>query len=146
MTNNTQLFRSMEGKAYRLGALELVFKRNEDQPEGSYSMFESLEPPGKGVELHRHPAWQETFIVLEGQFEFVVSGERRVLGPRDLIVIPRGAVHGFSCTSTAPGRMLTLSSPARVFEAFVADIAEANKTGSSSDALAVFARHGLELL
>ena len=84
--------------------------------------------------------------MLEGQFDFQVSGERHVLGPRDLIVIPWGAAHGFACTSPTPGRMLTISSPAGVFEAFVADISEGNKTGLASDAQAVFARHRFELL
>ena len=61
--------------------------------------------------------------MLEGQFEFQVSGERYVLGPREMIIIPQGAPHGFVCRSSTSGRMLTISSPARVFEAFVAESA-----------------------
>ncbi len=79
-TKHLQHFRSMEGKAYQLGPLKLGFKRNEGDSEGSYSMFESLEQAGRSVALHRHPTFQETFIVLEGRFEFEVAGERRSLG------------------------------------------------------------------
>ena len=50
------------------------------------------------------------------------------------------------CTSPAPGRMLTMSTPAGVFESFVADISAANNGGSEAEAQAVFARHGIELL
>ena len=145
-TKHLQHFRSMEGKAYQLGPLKLAFKRNEADGEGSYSMFESLEQPGRSVALHRHPTFQETFIVLEGRFEFEVAGERRSLEQGEMLVIPRGAPHGFRCTSPEPGRMLTISTPAGVFEAFVADISAANIGGSEAEARAVFARHKLELL
>ena len=145
-TNRLEHFRSMEGKAYQLGPLKLAFKRTEGEDEGSYSMFESIEQPGASVALHRHPTFQETFIVLEGRFDFEVAGERRSLVPGEMLVIPRGAPHAFTCTSPQPGRLLTISTPAGVFEAFVADISAANAGGSEADARAVFARHSLDLL
>jgi quercetin dioxygenase-like cupin family protein len=144
-TKHLQHFGTMAGKAYELGALKLAFKRRDGEDEGSYSMFESLEQPGASVDLHRHDRWQETFIVLEGRFDFDVAGERRSLGPGETLVIPRGAPHGFACTSPAAGRLLTISTPARIFEAFVADISAANND-PALDARAVFERHGLELL
>lgn len=142
----TQHFGPMEGQTYQLGQLTLAFKRRQGEGEGSYSLFESLEPPGAKVDLHRHPAFQETFIVLEGRFDFDVAGERRSLAAGELLVVPRGAPHGFTCTSAQAGRMLTISTPARVFESFVADIREANLARPEADARAVFARHGVELL
>jgi quercetin dioxygenase-like cupin family protein len=140
-----QHFGTMDGKAYQLGTLQLAFKRSDGDQEGSYSLIESLEQPGASVALHRHRAWQETFVVLEGRFEFQAAGERRSLGPGEMLVIPRGAPHGFACTSPEPGRLLTISSPARVFEAFVADTSAANGN-PTIDIRAVFERHGLELL
>jgi len=138
-------FGPMDGHAYQLGQLKLAFKRRDREAEGSYSIIESLEPPGGSVALHRHAAWQETFIVLEGRFDFQAAGEHRSLGPGELLVIPRGAPHGFACTSPEPGRLLTISTPARVFEAFVADTSAAN-SDPTIDVRAVFERHGLELL
>ncbi len=140
-----QHFGKMAGTAYQLGPLKLVFKRSEGEGEGSYSMIESLEQPGGSVSLHRHSAWQETFLVLEGRFDFQAAGEHHSLGPGEMLVIPRGAAHGFACTSPEPGRLLTISSPARVFEAFVADTSAANND-PALDIRAVFASHGLELL
>jgi quercetin dioxygenase-like cupin family protein len=145
-TKRLQHFRSMEGQTYQLGQLTLAFKRNEGEGEGSYSMFESTELPGACVTLHRHPSFQETFIVLEGRFDFQVVDERHALGPGEMLVIPRGAPHGFACTSSEPGRMLTISTPARLFEAFVVDISAANSSGRAADAQAAFQRHGVELL
>lgn len=144
-TQRVQYFGKMDGKSYQLGPLRLAFKRREGEAEGSYSIIESLEQPGASVALHRHAAWQETFIVLEGRFDFQAAGEHRSLGPGEILVIPRGAPHGFACTSPEPGRLLTLSSPARVFEAFVADTSAAN-SDPTVDVRTVFERHGLELL
>jgi quercetin dioxygenase-like cupin family protein len=145
-----QLFRSMEGKTYQLGRMTMAFKRTDGEDEGSYSMFESTEEPGAGAGVHRHPGFQETFIVFHGTFRFVVDDQHYDLGPGDLIVIPRGAWHGFTCTSPDTGRLLTVSSPARVFEAGIAEVcAAAVETGSpnsgpATDMRAIAARHGLE--
>ena len=125
--------------------MTLAFKPCEAEVDGVYSMIESIEPPGASVDLHRHPAWQETFVVLEGRFDFSVEGARHTVGPGEILVVPRGAAHGFSCTSPDAGRLLTISSPCRVFEAFAADISSANRD-PSIDVHAVFARHGFELL
>src|SRR5689334_18615696 len=117
----TRYFRSMEGTRYQVGPLRLSFK-GESAGAGAYSLFEVLEPPGASVDLHRHPAFQETFVVLEGQFDFEADGERYTLGSGETLVVPRGASHGYICTSPESGRLLTISTPARLFEAFIADI------------------------
>ena len=135
----------MEGMRYQLRGLALSFKRGENENEGAYSLFELLEPPGASIDLHRHPAFQETFVVLEGRFDFEAAGERYSLGPGETLVIARGAPHGYSCTSPEAGRLLTISTPARLFEAFVADISAAN-LDPCADIATVFARHGVELL
>jgi len=142
---HTRYFRSMEGKAYQLRGPTLCFKRGEREDQGAYSLFELLEPPGASIALHRHPAFQETFVVLEGRFDFEAAGERYSLGPGETLIIPRGAPHGYTCTSPEAGRLLTISTPARLFEAFIADISAAN-LDLSADIGAVFARHGVELL
>ena len=138
-------FPPMAGQSYGLGPMTLVFKPCEAEVEGAYSMIESVEPPGASVDVHRHPSWQETFVILDGRFDFSVAGARHTLGPGEILVVPRGAMHGFRCTSPQAGRLLTISTPSRVFEAFVADVSAANRD-SSIDVHAVFARHGLELL
>jgi quercetin dioxygenase-like cupin family protein len=144
-TGRVEHFGKMEGKAYELGSMRLAFKRTEGEGEGAYSMIESVEQPGASVALHRHAGWQETFVVLEGHFDFEAAGERHSLGPGEVLVIPRGAPHGFACTSREPGKLLTISAPARVFEAFVADTSAANRD-PAIDVREVFERHGLELL
>ena len=77
-------FPPMAGQTYELGPMTLAFKPSEAEVDGVYSMIESMEPPGASVDLHRHPSWQETFVVLEGRFDFEVAGARHALGPRHL--------------------------------------------------------------
>jgi quercetin dioxygenase-like cupin family protein len=95
---------------------------------------------------------QETFLVLEGRFDFEAAGERRSMGAGEMLVIPRGAPHGFTCTSEQAGRLLTISNPARVFEAGVAELCASKvdsgtpQGGPAMDARAIAARHGLEFL
>jgi len=75
-----------------------------------------------------------------------MAGQTYELGPTTLILaVPRGAAHGFTCTSPDAGRLLTISTPSRVFERFVAEVSAANRD-PSIDVHTVFARHGLELL
>lgn len=149
-TKTTQVFRAAEGKKYQIGRLAMSFKRTDDEDEGSYSLFETAEPIGAGAGVHRHPGFQETFIVTEGTFTFEVDAVTHDVGPGDVIVVPRGAWHGFRCTSPHPGRLLTISSPARVFEAGVAEICAAKVDtgspdgGAAHDMRAIAARHGLE--
>jgi quercetin dioxygenase-like cupin family protein len=151
-TKNTQHFQSMEGKIYQLGRLKLAFKRTEGEGEGPYSVFEQVGPRGSGAGQHRHPSFQETFIVCEGHFDFEVSGERRSLGPGEMLIVPRGAPHGFTCTSEEPGRLLIISTPAGIFEAFIADVCDSRidsgtpTGGSASDMRAIGDRHGVEFL
>jgi hypothetical protein len=58
--------------------------------------------------------------------------------------MPRGAPHGFGCTAPEPGRLLTISTPAGVFESFVVDVSAAT-SDPTIDVRAVFERHCFEL-
>jgi hypothetical protein len=48
-TKQLQHFRSMAGVTFQLGPATLIFKRNQDEGEGSYSVFELVEQPRKGL-------------------------------------------------------------------------------------------------
>jgi quercetin dioxygenase-like cupin family protein len=135
-----------------LGRLNLAFKRTEGNAEGPYSIFEQVGPQGSGAGQHRHPSFQETFIVCDGQFDFEVSGEKRSVGPGEMLIVPRGEPHGFTCTSEEPGRLLVISTPAGIFEAFIAEVCRSRidsgspNGGSAPDMRAIAARHGVEFL
>ncbi len=151
-TKRLQHFGPTEGKTYQLGRMKAVFKRSEGEGEGSYSLCESIDPPGAGAGLHRHPSFQETFIIVEGRYDFEVAGEHRSMGPGETLVVPRGAPHAFKCTSPESGRFLVISTPAGIFEGFIAEVCASQvDTGTPSggpaiDLRAIAARHGIEFL
>ncbi len=48
--------------------------------------------PGAIVPLHDHPH-EQVGVVLEGEFDFVIGGERKRLKPGDMYIIPGGVKH-----------------------------------------------------
>ncbi len=86
--------------------------------DGSYVLFEELCPRGSGAPPHVHIYTDEVFYVLEGEAEFLIGGEREVVGAGSLVFIPKGAVHAFRVRSET-ARLLNLYSQAG-FERIIA--------------------------
>ncbi len=54
--------------------------------------------PGTGAPLHTHPGVEEVVTVLDGQAEFVLDGERRMVRGGTSVLLPADSVHGFRNT------------------------------------------------
>jgi len=87
-----------------------TWKATEEETGGAFLIFEDSLDAGKVTPLHRHPAADETFYMLEGEIVLHVDGEERQLRDGDIAVIPRGIPHAFKVTS-AHARMLCLQTP-----------------------------------
>lgn len=75
-------------------------------------MFEMTIQPGARVPSpHSHTDTEECVYVLEGRLSYRVEQETRDLGPGDLMVTPKGCVHYFTNTTTAPVRALIIMTP-----------------------------------
>jgi quercetin dioxygenase-like cupin family protein len=48
--------------------------------------------PGSVVPMHSHPH-EQAGIVVEGEFEFIIGGEKRRVKPGDMYIIPGGVPH-----------------------------------------------------
>lgn len=75
------------------------------------SMWISVCPPGQGPALHSHDKTYETFIVLEGAFEFRVNdtgNETVVLQKWDTLSCPPGVCRGFRNISDKDSVVLTV--------------------------------------
>lgn len=75
------------------------------------SMWVSICPPGQGPCLHAHQRTYETFIVLEGSFEFRLNdtGElKTVLNKWDTLSCPPGLCRGFRNISDKDSVILTV--------------------------------------
>ena len=117
-------FPSGEGRSYRMGRITLTFKSSD--AEAGYSICETVEGPGiTGASPHRHYTYQETHIVIEGEYECRLGSETFVLGPGGMTFAPKGMLHGMRKLGDGVGRQLLISSPAGVFESFVAEVTAA---------------------
>jgi quercetin dioxygenase-like cupin family protein len=68
---------------------------------------------GEGPKRHRH-AYEETFLLLEGEVRLVTDGTTRTLAGGSIAVIPAGMWHQFTVTSEQPARMVTVHPVPRI--------------------------------
>lgn len=138
-------FRSGPGQGERVnfrGQVSLIRARGE-HTGGQFSVLETRTPKGGGPPRHLHEREDESFYVLEGEFEITIGDESTTAKPGTFVFAPRGVPHGYVATE-GPGRHLTLVTPAG-FEGFFGDVAEAAIAGSTAvDAVAK--RYGVTIL
>ena len=66
-------------------------------------------PKGKMSRPHYHPNEEQFLLILEGRQWMIVGDEEKLIGPGDLVHIPRGAKHGGVIIDEV--RMFTVKSP-----------------------------------
>lgn len=114
---------------------------------GAYSQIESTCGPKVGPPPHIHHREDETFFVIEGEFEFICGGERTTGGPGTVARLPRGVSHRFANIGDTPGRVLVTITPSG-FEDFFAEVGalppEQQKEMAKLGAIA--SRYGLEFV
>ena len=89
------------------------------QSGGSYSLIKIISPRGGGPGLHVHNAAEEHFVVLKGEVDFEVGGERSMAGTGDVVHVPRGVAHAFTVRGVQATTLAT-HTPAGEEEAFMA--------------------------
>ena len=120
-----RVLRSNEGKALAVLGTVIIFKELPADNGDAMFAFENRLPPGAMVPPHTEQN-HESFLVLEGSFEFELDHVRHRLGPGDFARIAPGVVHTFRNVGTGIGRMLTCVTPGdqhrRFFEAIGEEI------------------------
>jgi quercetin dioxygenase-like cupin family protein len=95
-----------------VGALTMRFHVDEQQSNGSLTVFEVDVPAGARVPApHSHDAFEETVFGLRGATAWTVDGETTHVGPGESICILRGAVHGFVNDGDEDATFLAIASP-----------------------------------
>jgi mannose-6-phosphate isomerase-like protein (cupin superfamily) len=89
-----------------------------EETGGAYFAMEALVPPGGGPPPHIHRNEDETFYVVEGEVDFVLGDDTLTAGVGDFVNVPRGSVHCFHNSGTAPMRMILTFSPAGIEKFF----------------------------
>lgn len=84
------------------------------ETNGALSIVELNDHPGGIAPQHIHQREDETFLILEGEYEFDVGGEVFLAAAGATVFGPRGIPHGYRYLGNTPGRILLLITPAGV--------------------------------
>lgn len=106
-------------------------------------------PEGSGPPFHRHPSFDEVFIILEGIVEFQANDRIITAHAGDLVFVPGEVPHAPKCVkgnSEGVAKIIMLVTPAR-FENFFHELGPLVDEGGSREELEdLGTRYGIEFL
>ena len=111
----------------------LTYKTPSEQTGGAYSLFEVVTHPGGGPPLHVQHREDESFYVLEGEYEFLVEGRTINAGAGSLIYVPKGNLHAHKSVGEGIGRMLVSQTPGGLHERFFEEMKDRYPAPASGD-------------
>ena len=68
-------------------------------------------PPGGEIGDEVHPHTDQLFLFVDGRGEVVVDGQRRAVGPNDLVFVHAGSRHNILDRGGSPLRLITVYAP-----------------------------------
>ena len=107
-----------------LGEL-LTYKIPSQRTGGAYALFEVVSHPGAGPPPHVQHREDESFYVLEGEFEFSSGDESLRAGAGSLLYVPKGTLHAHKNVGEGVGRMLVTQTPGGLYEQFFQEVGRA---------------------
>ncbi len=112
-----------EGRKYPMGRISAVFKADNDETRGRYSVSEWwLEPNTTGPGPHTHED-DDVFYVLEGTMTFLVGEHWTDAKAGSFVLVPGNTTHDFENRGPVRAGVLNLSVPG-TFEPDMPAIAE----------------------
>jgi len=121
-----------EGREYPMGPLRAVFKADEAETRGAYSISEWwLDPYTRGPGAHQHEE-DDVFFVIEGTMSFFVGGAWIDAPQGSLVIAPAGTPHDFENRTSTRAGALNISVPGD-FEPHMVGIAEWFRARSAAD-------------
>ena len=110
-----------EGKSVNVIGNALIIRLHGRDTGGVLSVVESIDQPAGGPPPHIHHREDETFQVLEGEYEFMCDGKTFMARNGATVYAPRGIPHTYRCVGQTPGRLMVTITPAG-FEGFFEEI------------------------
>ncbi len=96
----------------------LTYKIPSQHTGGAYSLFEVVTQPSGGPPPHVQHREDESFYVLEGEYEFLSAEEILRVGAGSLLYVPKGTLHSHKNVGEWVGRMLVSQTPGGLYEHF----------------------------
>src|SRR5215204_3992827 len=103
----------------------LTYKIPSQHTGGAYALFEVTTQPGSGPPPHVQHREDESFYVLEGDYEFLSGEESLRVGAGSLLYIPKGTLHSHKYVDDGVGRMLVTQTPGGLYERFFEKVKKA---------------------
>jgi quercetin dioxygenase-like cupin family protein len=140
MSGQAFLLTAAEGDSVSLRGTEVTFKVRGDNAAGA-SCLEFAAAPGCDTGMHVHTKLEETFYVLDGEFELRAGEQVRRVSSGSVMFVPPGVPHGFSNPTDKPATLLLIMSPAD-FDQYFVELAEIlSRSGPpDTDAIAALRR------
>lgn len=107
-----------EGKDIWVVGDLVTLKIVKEDTNGAFTLMEQVTPPQGGPPAHMHTREDETFHVLEGEFEFVVGGRTISATAGSVVYGPRNISHVFKNVGSTPGRLAVFITPGGLEEFF----------------------------
>jgi quercetin dioxygenase-like cupin family protein len=113
-----------------------------EMTEGRSLTILEVTPPGGGPPPHLHQNEDETFHIVEGEYEFLVDGAWVKGGVGDTFHTNRGSVHTFRNSGESTGRLLMFIVPA-AFEHFLEEISPLSIPNDIPTLIDIAGRYGI---
>jgi quercetin dioxygenase-like cupin family protein len=131
VTRSAQQLSPGEGRALWFVTDLYLTKMAGEDTGGAFTLFEVTAAPQSGPPPHIHYREDETYYILEGEFEFLDNDRTFVAGAGSLVYLPKGHLHMHRNAGDTLARALVLLAPAGM-EKF---IEEAGKPATDSSSL-----------
>jgi quercetin dioxygenase-like cupin family protein len=109
------------GKKVNILGIPMSIRIHGRDTGGVVSTVESHDVTGGGPPPHIHHREDETFQILEGEYEWTVGGKTFIAQKGATIFAPRGIPHTYRYLGQTPGRLMCIITPSG-FEGFFEEI------------------------
>jgi len=109
---------------------------------GSSATLLETSPPCGGPPPHRHQNEDETFYVVEGEYEFLVDGAWVKASAGDSFYRSRGTIHVFRNYGTTTGRVLIFVQPGS-FQSYLEEISPLSVPADLPKLIEISNRYGI---
>ena len=109
------------GRKLNVLGIPMVIRIHGSDTGGIVSAVESHDVTGGGPPPHIHHREDETFQILEGEYEWMVGNEKFVAKKGATIFAPRGVPHTYRYLGQTPGRLMCVITPSG-FEGFFEEV------------------------
>ncbi len=107
-----------EGRAFWFLTELYVAKRVSEDTDGAFTVFEVTSSPQSPPAPHIHHHEDETYFILEGEFEFLDNDRTFTAGAGSMVYLPKDRLHSHTNPGDVPAKALVVWRPAGV-EGFV---------------------------